>query len=353
MSDDNSGEGTEDPTDRRRRQAREEGQIVQSPEVASAFALLASGLILMWFGGSIGEELRSGIRIWLTDSVSVWSPHMDGVVFQWLTYRTLTICAIPIAIILTVTFSTALVQTGPMFILTPLSIKFEKLSPATNWKKLMSLDNGLKSLLALLKVHVAFFATTIFVYWNWQLYGTATMASLGSISQEAWDAAIMIWLVLASVFLTPAAADYLFKKYQHEQKLKMTHQEIKREQKDDNGDPQIKMRQRQRQREMLKERSVANVPDATVILTNPTHLAVALKYKAGMAAPVVVAKGAGVFAKNIVGIAKEHRIPVLQRKPLARAIYKNIKVGQEIPPEFFRAVAEVLGHIYQLRKTTL
>lgn len=353
MAEQNEGEGTEDPTDRRRRQAREEGQVVQSPEVASAFALLASGLILMWFGSAIGEELKDAIRMWLSDSVSVWSPQMDGVVFHWLTYRTLAICSIPIAIILTVTFAIAFVQTGPMFMLTPITIKFEKLSPATNWKRLMSLDNGLKSLLALLKVHIAFIATSIFVYWNWRLYGTSTMASLGSISEEAWDAGVMIWLVLAGVFLTPAALDYLFKKYQHEQKLKMTHQEIKREQKDDNGDPQIKMRQRQRQREMIKQRSVANVPDATVILTNPTHLAIALKYKAGMSAPVVVAKGAGVFAKNIVRIAKGHRIPVLERKPLARAIYKNIKVGQEIPPEFFKAVAEVLGHIYKLRKTTL
>lgn len=350
MADERPEDGTEEPTQRRREQARSEGQVVQSPEVASAFALLSSGLILLWFGPSIGGSLMDGLRTWLTDSVDIWSPHMDAVVFRWITMETLALCCIPIFGMLAVSFSIAFIQTGPMFVLTPLSFKPEKLHPANNWKKLMSLDNGLKSLLAIVKVAIAFTVTTLFFYWNWQMYGTAVISSVGRVTQEAWGAAIFIWIVLAAIFLTPAALDYLFKRYQHEQKLKMTREEVKREQKDEGGDPMIRARQRQKVRESMKQRSVTDVPKATVVLTNPTHLAVALQYEAGMAAPKVVAKGAGVFAKNIVRIAKEHRIHVVQRKPLARAIYKNINVGQEIPPEFFKAVAEILGQIYRLRR---
>lgn len=349
MADDRQENGTEDPTQRRRERAREEGQVVQSPEVASSFALLVSGLILLWFGPSMGSGLTSGIRAWISQSIIAWSPQMDFVVFRWLSWHTFTICVVPLAVMLVVSFSIALIQTGPLFAITPLSIKFEKLAPANNWKKLMSLDNGLKSVLAILKVVAAFTGTSIFFYWNWQRYGDSVHRSFASIVTETWDTGVFLWLCIAAFFLTPAAADFLFKKYQHEQKLKMTRDEIKREQKDDSGDPVIRQRQRQRQREAMEQRATSRASEASVILTNPTHLAVALKYEKGMKAPLVVAKGAGVFAKNIVRIAKENRIAVVERKPLARAIYKNIKVGQEIPPEFFRAVAEILAQIYRMR----
>lgn len=353
MAEDRQENGTEEPTQRRRERAREEGQVVQSPEVASAFALLVAGLILLWCGRSMGGHLTGGLRTWLTETVTTWSPQMDFVVVRWLSWQSLAICGLPLLLMLLVSFSIALIQTGPIFRLTPLSIKFEKLAPASNWKKLMSLDNGLKSLLAILKVVAAFAGTSVFFYWNWQSYGDSVHSDFRSVVTDAWDAGVFLWLCIAAFFLTPAAADYLFKRYQHEQKLKMTRDEIKREQKDDTGDPVIRQRQRQRQREAMEQRATKRAAEATVVLTNPTHLAVALKYEQGMSAPVVVAKGAGVFARNIVRIAKENRIDVVQRKPLARAIYKNIKVGQEIPPEFFRAVAEILAQIYRMRRATI
>lgn len=131
----------------------------------------------------------------------------------------------------------------------------------------------------------------------------------------------------------------------------MTHQEIKQEQKNELGDPTIKAAVRRKQREALKNQSVADVPDATVILTNPTHYAVALKYEAGkMTAPKLVAKGAGSFAFNIIKIAIENRVPVIQRPPLTRAIFRSVKVGQEIPEQFFRAVAEILGQVYRAKR---
>ena len=127
---------------------------------------------------------------------------------------------------------------------------------------------------------------------------------------------------------------------------------MKQEQKDDSGDPHVRAAIRRRQREARKQQSVKDVPSATVILTNPTHLAIAVQYEPGkMKAPRVVAKGAGVFAKNIVRIARENSIPVIERKPLARALFKSVKVGQEIPVDFFRAIAEILAQIYKARQS--
>jgi flagellar biosynthetic protein FlhB len=173
---------------------------------------------------------------------------------------------------------------------------------------------------------------------------------VGEVVSAAWTMGIMVCLSMAGVSLALALTDYLVKWLRNEQKLKMTREEIKQEQKDDTGDPHLKAAQRKKQREARRQQSVKDVPKATVVLTNPTHLAIAIQYEAGMAAPRVVAKGAGVFAKNIVRIAREHRIPVMERKPLARAIFANVNVGQEIPLEFFRAVAEVIAQIYRARQ---
>jgi flagellar biosynthetic protein FlhB len=155
---------------------------------------------------------------------------------------------------------------------------------------------------------------------------------------------------MAGVSLGLSLIDYLVKWFQNEKKLKMTREETKQEQKDDQGDPHVRAAIRKKQREARRRQSVKDVPKATIILTNPTHLAIAIQYEAGkMRAPKVVAKGAGVFAQNIVRIARENKIPVLERKPLARALFKSVDVGQEIPFEFFRAIAEILAQIYKAR----
>jgi flagellar biosynthetic protein FlhB len=156
---------------------------------------------------------------------------------------------------------------------------------------------------------------------------------------------------MAGVSLGLALIDYLVKWFRNEQKLMMSREEIKQEQKDDSGDPHLKAAIRKKQREARRRQSVRDVPKATVILTNPTHLAIAIQYEPGqMKAPRIVAKGAGVFAKNIVRIAKENNIPVLERKPLARALFKSVDVGQEIPFDFFRAIAEILAQIYKTKQ---
>ena len=187
----------------------------------------------------------------------------------------------------------------------------------------------------------------------WMRRGELSIRNFGSIdavAAYAWRLGLIICLAMSGVSVALALTDYLIKWFRQEQKLKMTREEIKQEQKDDSGDPHVKAAVRRKQREARKQQSVKDVPKADLILTNPTHLAIAIQYQPGkMRAPRIVAKGAGVFAQNIIRIAKENKIPVMERKPLARALYKIVDVGQEIPFEFFRAIAEILAQIYKAK----
>ena len=179
-----------------------------------------------------------------------------------------------------------------------------------------------------------------------------SFGSIDDVAAAGWRIGLIICMAMAGVSVSLALADYLIKWFRQEQKLKMTREEMKQEQKDDSGDPQVKAAVRKKQREARKQQSVRDVPKADLILTNPTHLAIAVQYQPGkMRAPKIVAKGAGVFAQNIVRIAKEHRIPVMERKPLTRALFRIVDVGQEIPFEFFRAIAEILAQIYKVKSS--
>ena len=353
MADEQEQNGTEAPTDRRRKQAREEGQVVQSPDFAASASMLAGALLLLWCGPVVSSGFRRAMQIWLSRSFEgVWNPTHTNISVRWMSTELLMICGLPLGILTAIALMTAFSQVGFVASFKPLAIDFEKLSPGRNWKKLFSIDNGLQGLLAFFKVVLIVAFTSIFFYIRSDEYRTTATSTVLHVASNTWTQGLRIWIWLSAILLFVATLDYLIRHFRHEKKLMMTRDEIKREQKEENGDPLIKMAARRRLREAMKQRSVADVPKATVVLTNPTHLAVAIQYEIGkMAAPKVVAKGAGVYAKNIVRIAKEHKIQVIERKPLARAIYKSIRVGQDIPPEFFRAVAEILAQIYRLRKS--
>lgn len=169
--------------------------------------------------------------------------------------------------------------------------------------------------------------------------------------QVGWDMIRQLLMFVAGAALTWGAADYGFRWYRNELKLRMTRDELKEEIKSESGDPHMKARIRRMQKEAAQRKTLQDVPKATVVLTNPTHYAVALQYEAGvMNAPKVVAKGKGAFARRIAEIARENGVPVLERKPLARALYALGEVGKEIPVEYFRAVAEILAYVYKLKQ---
>lgn len=343
--------GTEAPTQHRRDQAREDGQVVFSTDLTASIALLVGCAILLWTGGTLGTRLMDAIRHWTVDVPgSEWGPWDVTLGARWMSVELAGTCGILVAAIMAIGLAFGFAQVGFVFSFKSLALNWDRLIPENPMGKLISMESGIKGLLNAMKVTLLLGISMLLL---WMRRGELSIRNFGSIDAVAafgWRLGLIICMAMAGVAVGLALADYLIKWFRQEQKLKMTREEIKQEQKDDNGDPQVKAAVRRKQREARKQRSVKDVPQADLILTNPTHLAIAIQYKPGkMRAPKIVAKGAGVFAKNIVKIARENNIPVMERKPLARALFRIVDVGQEIPFEFFRAIAEILAQIYKAK----
>ena len=344
--------GTEAPTPRRREEARRDGQTVQSPDVAAAFALVAGCLFLMWFGGSLGQAFSGSFRTWIRQVPTTdWTDLHTQLGARWMSSQLLSMCGGLMLMLMSVGLLIGFSQVGFVLSFKTMELNWEKLSPIKGWQRIASGESAVRGLLGAAKVSFLMIVATSIVWFRRGELAAGSFSSAGDVLGFGWSLGLNVSLALALVALCLAAVDYFARWMRHETKLKMSREEIKREQKDETGDPAIRAAQRRKQREALKQRSVADVPKATVILTNPTHLAIAIRYEPGrMAAPKVVAKGAGIFAKNIVAIGRKHRIPVFERKPLARALFRDVAVGQEIPVEFFRAVAEILTQIYKAKR---
>ena len=346
--------GTEAPTPRRREQAREEGQVVLSTDLTASVALLTGCAILLWTGSTLGARLMNGFREWMTDVPGTeWDAWHVTLGARWMSAELVGTCGLFVLAILSIGLAFGFAQVGFVISFKSLELKWDRLIPENPFSKLISMDSGIKGVLNALKVALLLGISMLML---WLRRGELSIRNFGSIDAVAaygWRLGLMICLAMAGVAVGLALTDYLIKWFRQEQKLKMTREEIKQEQKDDNGDPHVKAAVRRKQREARKQQSVKDVPKAHLILTNPTHLAIAIQYQPGkMRAPKIVAKGAGVFAQNIIRIAKENKIPVMERKPLARALYKIVDVGQEIPFEFFRAIAEILAQIYKAKNGT-
>ena len=344
----NLDERTEPATPRRRQEAREKGQVARSQDLTAAFLLLSGLLGLRWLGpwlweglvavtaASLGQEAPTRLNEITMFSVMVVTEGVKRVA--------------PIAMLMFLAVLGALyVQVGNLLSVQPLIPSLTKIDPISGLKRLFSIRsvmtaviNGLK--LALVGV-VAWLsmrqkADSIIYAFSLGLYDGFTLgASL------LFDLGIKLGVLL----LLLALLDYAWQRHRHERELRMTKEEVKDELRNMEGDPQIKRRRRQVQLQMAMRRLRHEVPSADVVITNPTHLAVAIRYDAEtMIAPKVVAKGADYLAIRIRQIAREFGVPVVERKPLARALYEAVEVGQFVPERFYRAIAEILAYIYEL-----
>jgi flagellar biosynthetic protein FlhB len=228
--------------------------------------------------------------------------------------------------------------------------RWNRMSPAAGWSRMVSGASAMRGLMSLLKVA----AVSVIAFWV--LKGRANQIALlgaGSLSNalaQSWDIALRLALAIAAALVLVGLADYTFQRLRHEQSLMMSRQEVKEELRREEGDPHTRARIRRLAREVARKRMMDDVPRSTVVITNPTHLAIALRYDRGsMSAPRVVAKGAGAVAQRIVALARQHAVPVVERKPVAQALYKAVKIGQDIPAVLYYAVAEVLAYVYRLR----
>jgi flagellar biosynthetic protein FlhB len=346
-----SGEKTFDPTAHRRQQARDQGQVAFSQDLGSAMLLLVGGMLFLLMGSEI-VEFSIGLMRRDLETVVTLTPDPGQMMVHWhQIMKGLAAIIFPmLGYLVLAAVLTNLAQVGFLFLPDRLSPDFSRVNPAQGLKRIFSLTGSAKLGFGLFKIVVIAAVAGVVI---WSRHDGILRAGAMSVPQLGYFLAditlkTVLWTGLALVIL--ALFDYGLQRWKHEQDLKMTHQEVREEMKELQGDPQIVARRRQIQRQMVMNRISNSVPKADVIVTNPTELAVAIQYDPlEMAAPIVVAKGAGVLAQRIRRLGLENNIPIVERKPLAQLLYKDVDIGKPVPTESYAAVAEVLAYVYQLK----
>jgi flagellar biosynthetic protein FlhB len=351
MADEDFESKTEAPTQRRREEARQQGMVAFSMDFAGAIQLLVAVIVLAVSGASLGHRLvelarrdLGGTRVYPLDPLG-----MQGL-FGALVGSGAELLGLLLGMLFAAGLAMGLLQTGFHFAPELLTLRWERLSFATGWNRLFSFSTAVRALTSLLKVAL------VVALAYWVIKGRAVQiaflseTTLTDAVARTWDLAMRLALAIASGLVLIGVLDYGYQRFRLERSLRMTRQELKEEIKREDGDPQIKGRVRRLQREMAQRRMMREVPKATVVITNPTHLAVALRYdRSTMASPRLIAKGAGFVAERIMTEARLHHIPIVERPSLAQALYRTVKIGQEIPAELYYVVAEVLAYVYRLR----
>lgn len=347
-------EKTEEATPRKRQQARKRGQVPRSTELSAVVTLLAGFLALRAGSSYMLQKLFSCFQYgFSSDRLNTYLDEVSLAQIFSSTLLTVVGAYIPIGLaILTVGVLVNYLQTGGVFTLEPLKMKFDRLNPVAGLKRMFSPQKLVDLFKALFKVVGVFI-----IIWNTfksQVFPVAETNVLYPPLQMAgmiWQLMFTIVLRIAVLLLALAAFDFYYQRYQYRKSLRMTKKEVQDEFKQTEGDPKVKSRIRQKQRQFAMRRMMQDVPKADVVITNPTRLAIAIKYEADkMAAPQVLAKGEGYIAAKIREIATEHRIPLVENKPLARTLYQTVEIGDLIPPNLYQAVAEVLAFVYKLRQ---
>jgi flagellar biosynthetic protein FlhB len=345
------GERTEEATPKRRQEAREKGQVAKSQDLAGALLLIAASVALgaaaLWMLGEakvvVATVLDRGV---VADPLD---PAGARDAMLYIGVHAVRIAAPVLLVAWAAAFLAQFVQVGWLFSPASLTPRLSKLNPLTGFKRIFGLSALVKALLDSLKVLIVVMVGvfTIFQYGD----RIVTLPYLALLEALVVSGRMMIDLALRAlaVLLLLGVIDFAYQRWKHAQDLKMTKQQIKDEMKETEGDPDVKRRRMRMQQQIAMQRIGTAVPEADVVVTNPEHISIAIKYDAeSMNAPRVVAKGADHLAMRIRQIALRHGIPIVERKPLARALYKQVKVGDEIPPDFYAAVAEVLAYVYRL-----
>jgi flagellar biosynthetic protein FlhB len=349
-----AGEKTEPATEKKRQEALQKGNVPKSQDLGSVVILLASFLTLKYYGpelyGLCGEYMRYTLGSAINTTLNL---NNTLVLMNQLIVTLAKILAPFFAVVALSAIASNMIQTGFLFRFEPLMPDLDRLNPISGIQNLFSwklVAELVKSILKILIVAYIPYSTLReqlpFIIRFIQLEPVPAIILLLNI---VFYMAIKIILVLLAL----AIGDWFFQKWRYEENLKMSKEDIKEEYKQREGDPKIKQKIRERQRQASSKRMMDEVPQATVVVTNPTHIACALKYdRDSDAAPIVVAMGAGLIAEKIKEIAKEHDVPILENKHLARALYKMVEIGDEIPADLYGAVVEILAQVYRIKGKT-
>lgn len=345
-------EKTESPSQRRLDQAREEGQVARSRELSTFAVLMAGGAGIWSMGSALSEQLISLLREGLTLDTGL-AFHSEQLLprLRDLSMSTLLAFLPLLGLMLLVAVFSPLLMNGWLFTLKPLQPNFSKLNPLTGIGRMFSINSLVELGKAIAKSLVVGGIGALVI---WHNKDAVLMLVSEPLAYAIPHLGSLVWGSFAAIMggmLIIVAVDVPFQLWEHSKKLKMTKEEVRQESKETEGDPQVKARIRSMQREMARRRMMAEIPKADVVVTNPTHFSVALKYSDNkMRAPVVVAKGSHLMAARIKEIAKENNVPILEAPPLARALHKHCELGEAIPEALYTAVAEVLAYVYQLRR---
>ncbi|MDP2533214.1 flagellar biosynthesis protein FlhB [Photobacterium damselae subsp. piscicida] len=352
MADSDDQERTEDATPRRRQQAQEKGQVPRSRELASVAVLIAGAVGLMWFGGSLGQALATVMsRLFSLTREEVFDLGAMSTVISEVMWG----IAAPLTLVLVFLFVAAFIGAaglgGVRFSSEAAMPKLSKMNPLSGFKRMFGMQSWVELIKSILKVGLVSGVAYYLMYDSLDDFFQLAQESYPNNIYHALSTLLHFILLISCSLLVVVAIDVPFQIYQFNQQLKMTKQEIKDEYKETEGKPEVKGRIRMLQREMAQRRMMADVPQADVIITNPEHYSVALRYDPKLdSAPVVIAKGVDHTAFKIREIAKEHNIDIVPVPPLARAIYHTTELEQQIPDGLFIAVAQVLAYVFQLKQ---
>lgn len=342
---------TEDPTPKRLRESREKGEVAKSQELTHWFMILAfafiAGVFGPWLATSISQSLVFVIE----------RPHLidlsdDGsrqVLIDILLSLGLALLPVVLLVVAAALGGTVL-QTGLLFSAESLKPKLSKISVLEGFKRQFSSKSLMEFVKGVLKISLVAGVVILAIWPKREQLNELAQMEMTALLEVLQETALIVLIAVLAMMTVIAALDFAFQRFQHIKKLRMTRQEVKDEFKQTEGDPMVKARLRQIRQERARGRMMAEVPKADVVITNPTHFAIALKYEMdAMAAPRVVAKGVDHLALRIREVAKEHDIPLVENKPLARALYDSVDLDQEVPPEHYKAVAQIIGYVMRLK----
>lgn len=356
-SDGPGGERTEPATEKKLTDARKEGQVAKSKEVGNALSLLAMFLVIKLWAGHMGiqfMEVFSTVYKEMPDTIINWGGYVPQndmlLVFRQMFIQILYLIAPIFVIAFIVAILGDVIQVKWMVTGKPLQPKFSKLNPLSGFKRIISVNSIMELIKSILKILIIVYISYTYLKDKWPyiylLYDMSLLQAVQLVGELVTDLGIRI----SFFYIIIALSDYIYQKVKFSRDMRMTKQEIKDEYKQQEGDPQIKGKIRQRMQEASRRRMMQNLPKADVVITNPTHYAVAIQYDPDIAAaPIVLAKGENYMAQRIKEVAKENHIEIVENKPLARMLYANVEVGSVIPPELYQAVAEVLAFVYHLK----
>ncbi|UGB32688.1 flagellar biosynthesis protein FlhB [Metabacillus sp. B2-18] len=346
-----AGEKTEKATPRKKQDARKKGQVAKSADVITAISLLAIFLSFLFIGAFMRDRIllmmRGTFQDYLLIELSDQNVHD---LFITSAYQSAIILAPVMGVALVAGILANYLQVGFLFSTEAIQMKLNKLDPIQGFKRIYSMRAIVELLKSLLKITFVGFVTFSVL---WLDIENVLRLSHMTVEQSLIYIAtltVKMGLFASAALLLLSLLDYLYQRYDYEKNLKMSKQDIKDEYKKSEGDPLIKSKIKQRQREMAMRRMMQDVPNADVVITNPTHYAIALKYdETKMDAPFVVAMGVDLVAQKIKEIAKANDVVMVENRPLARALYAQVDIGQAIPDEFFQAVAEIIAYVYQAK----